>query len=232
VILGTAVNYLSVKISGAIQMALTSIKVATIVLIVVGGFLFGTKHVEDAATAVPDGTFVTRWDDSWRCLRRWFGDVRTTGSMTWASREEVIDAHKNIPRAILIGSERLAFCICSRMQFISSLEFWRRCRIDACGFGRHSDIRGTKRRAGADVAMAISALAHQHVVVMTGARIPYAMARTECFFSFASRLQPKLRTPQRIMVFAWHGRCVTGAERNLRAALFRLSFCAVDLHWV
>jgi len=44
---------LSVKISGAIQMALTSIKVGAIVLIVVGGFLFGTKHVvENAATAV------------------------------------------------------------------------------------------------------------------------------------------------------------------------------------
>src|SRR5256885_11364281 len=55
VILVTAVNYLSVKISGAIQMGLTSIKVGAIVLIVAGGFFFGTKHVENAPTAVPMG---------------------------------------------------------------------------------------------------------------------------------------------------------------------------------
>src|SRR4029077_10325482 len=55
VILVTAVNYLSVKMSGAIQMVLTSIKVGTIVLIVIGGFLFGTKHVQDVATVAPIG---------------------------------------------------------------------------------------------------------------------------------------------------------------------------------
>jgi len=51
------------------------------------------------------------------------------------------------------------------------------------------------------VAMAISALGALHVVVMTGARIPYAMARDGVFFSFASRLQPKLRTPSGSLIF-------------------------------
>ena len=51
------------------------------------------------------------------------------------------------------------------------------------------------------VAMAVSALGALHVVVMTGARIPYAMARDGVFFTFATRLQPKLRTPTGSLLF-------------------------------
>jgi APA family basic amino acid/polyamine antiporter len=43
--------------------------------------------------------------------------------------------------------------------------------------------------------MAISALGALHVVELTGARIPYAMARDGVFFQFAQRLQPRFRTP-------------------------------------
>jgi APA family basic amino acid/polyamine antiporter len=43
--------------------------------------------------------------------------------------------------------------------------------------------------------MAISALGALHVVELTGARIPYAMARDRAFFRFAQRLQPRFHTP-------------------------------------
>jgi APA family basic amino acid/polyamine antiporter len=49
--------------------------------------------------------------------------------------------------------------------------------------------------------MAISALGALHVVVMTGARIPYAMARDGIFFKFAERLHPGLRTPSGSLIF-------------------------------
>src|SRR5271170_6766357 len=44
VIAVTAVNYLSVRLGGAIQVLLTSLKIGTILLIVVTGFLFGKQH--------------------------------------------------------------------------------------------------------------------------------------------------------------------------------------------
>src|SRR5271170_4448024 len=40
----TAINYLSVRLGGAIQVLLTSLKIGTILLIVVTGFLFGKQH--------------------------------------------------------------------------------------------------------------------------------------------------------------------------------------------
>src|SRR5215831_11803034 len=48
----TLVNYLSVRFSGGIQLLLTSLKMGTIVLIVVAGFLFGGRHVTDLAPVV------------------------------------------------------------------------------------------------------------------------------------------------------------------------------------
>ena len=49
--------------------------------------------------------------------------------------------------------------------------------------------------------MAISALGALHVVVLTGARIPYAMARDGVFFRFARRIQPSFHTPSGALIF-------------------------------
>jgi APA family basic amino acid/polyamine antiporter len=49
--------------------------------------------------------------------------------------------------------------------------------------------------------MAMSALAANHVVVLTGARIPYAMARDRLFFQFARRIHPRFHSPSGAVVF-------------------------------
>ncbi|HET9306357.1 MAG TPA: amino acid permease, partial [Candidatus Sulfotelmatobacter sp.] len=40
-----------------------------------------------------------------------------------------------------------------------------------------------------------------HVVIMTGARIPYAMARDGVFFRFAERIHPSFHTPSGSLIF-------------------------------
>ena len=49
--------------------------------------------------------------------------------------------------------------------------------------------------------MAVSAFGALHVVVLTGARIPYAMARDGVFFPFAKRLHPSFHTPSGSLIF-------------------------------
>ena len=51
------------------------------------------------------------------------------------------------------------------------------------------------------IAMAISALGALHVVILTGARIPYAMARDGVFFQFARRLHPSTHAPSGSLTF-------------------------------
>src|SRR5579871_2331842 len=52
VVLVTGINYFSVKMSGAIQILITSLKVGTIVIIALGGLLFGRNHVAVPSVAV------------------------------------------------------------------------------------------------------------------------------------------------------------------------------------
>jgi len=49
--------------------------------------------------------------------------------------------------------------------------------------------------------MAISAFGALHVVILTGARIPYAMARDGVFFQFAGHVHPRFSTPTGALLF-------------------------------
>jgi APA family basic amino acid/polyamine antiporter len=62
-------------------------------------------------------------------------------------------------------------------------------------------LAGSHGAAALTVAMAISALGALHVVILTGARIPFAMARDGVFFSFAGRVNPRFRTPSGSLLF-------------------------------
>ncbi len=49
--------------------------------------------------------------------------------------------------------------------------------------------------------MAISALGSMNSSVLSGARVPYAMARDKIFFNIADGIHPKFRTPARALIF-------------------------------
>jgi len=49
--------------------------------------------------------------------------------------------------------------------------------------------------------MAISAFGALHVVILTGARIPYAMARDRVFFQFTGQVHPRFKTPTGALLF-------------------------------
>ena len=67
------------------------------------------------------------------------------------------------------------------------------------------------------------------MVVLTGARIPYAMARDGVFFHFAERIHPSFRTPSGALIFLGSHRCTARTQRNLRRAVFALRFRRLDL---
>jgi APA family basic amino acid/polyamine antiporter len=203
VIAVTALNYLSVKMGGAIQMALTSIKVGTIVLIVVGGFVLGSRHgvsVAPLAAASPASWWITivavlsalvpaMW------AYNGFNDLGHLG-------EEVVEPQKNIPRAILLGLGTIgALYLLANVVYFRVLSFAEVAVSAHVASDAVQTFAGERGAIALTIAMAISALGALHVVVMTGARIPYAMARDGVFFKFAERLHPTLRTPSGSLVF-------------------------------
>jgi len=201
VILVTAVNYLSVRLGGAIQILLTVIKVGTILAIVVLGLLYGRASELQSAVAVSSavgfgtiGAVLTALVPAMWAYNG-FNDLGDLG-------EEIEHPQRNIPLAILLGLSTVA-----GLYLAANLVYFRTLPFAALANSQHVASDVVRTFAGAQgavwltVAMAISALGALHVVVLTGARIPYAMARDGVFFEFAQRLQPTFHTPSGSLVF-------------------------------
>ena len=190
----TAVNYLSVRMGGAIQVLLTSLKVSAIILIVVLGIALG-KHVAAAGAAAVApaglgtlGAFLTALVPAMWAYNG-FNDLGDLG-------EEILEPHKNIPRAIILGLLTVGgLYLLANLVYFHVLPFSQLAQSQHVASDVVQSFAGHQGAAWLTVAMAISALGALHVVELTGARIPYAMARDGAFFQFAQRLQPRFHTP-------------------------------------
>lgn len=200
VMIVTAINYLSVRMSGAIQVLLTSLKMGTILVIVIGGLLFGTKHATQGAAPVTPlglgtiGALLTALVSAMWAYNG-FNDLGDLG-------EEVLRPQRNIPLAIIMGLLTVA-----SLYLLANVAYFRVLPFPFVAGSQHvaSDVvqsfAGSRGAAWLTVAMAVSALGALHVVVLTGARIPYAMARDGLFFRFAERVHPSFHTPSGALVF-------------------------------
>ena len=197
----TAINYLSVRMGGAIQVVLTSLKVGTIAAIVVAGVLYG-KHA--AMAAAPEvthhlglgtisGLLTALVPAMW--AYNGFNDLGDVG-------EEISHPQKNIPRAILLGLLTVAgLYLLANVVYFRTLPFAMLMQSQHVASDVVQSFAGSRGAAWLTVAMAVSALGALHVVVLTGARIPYAMARDRVFFPFARSIHPTFRTPSGSLIF-------------------------------
>lgn len=196
----TALNYLSVRFGGSLQILLTSLKMGTILVIVIAGVLLG-RHgaAQSAPLIVPIGFGAIGAVLTAMVPAMWayngFNDLGDLG-------EEIVHPERNIPRAIILG----LFTI-GGLYLLANVVYFHVLPFAALAQSQHvaSDVvqsfAGSRGAAWLTVAMAISALGALHVVVLTGARIPYAMARDGVFFQFAQRIHPSFHTPSGSLVF-------------------------------
>jgi APA family basic amino acid/polyamine antiporter len=200
VIAATAVNYLSVRFGGSIQVLLTSLKMGAILLIVVAGVLFGTQEsIRMAPSVAPFGLGVIGAVLTALVPVMWafngFNDLGDLG-------EEIEHPEKNIPRAIILG-----LLTVGGLYLLANVVYFQVLPFSAIAQSQHvaSDVvqsfAGSRGARWLTIAMAISALGALHVVVLTGARIPFAMARDGVFFQFAQRIHPTFRTPNGALIF-------------------------------
>ena len=200
VLVVTAVNYLSVEMSGAIQVLLTSLKMGTVLVIVVGGLVLGTTTTSQAVPlreplgwgtlgALLTALVPAMWANNG------FNDLGDIG-------EEILVPQRNIPRAIILG-----FLTVGALYLAANAVYFHTLTFASVAASQHvaSDVvgsfAGSRGAVWLTVAMAVSALGALHVVVLTGARIPYAMARDGVFFRFAGRIHPSFRTPSGALIF-------------------------------
>ena len=199
VIVATAINYFSVRMSGAIQVLLTSLKMAAILVIVIGGVLFGPKNASQAALSFSQfglgtiGALLTALVPAMWAYNG-FTDLGDLG-------EEIISPQRNIPRAIILGPLTVgALYLMANVVYFHILPFADVAASQHVASEVVQTFGGSRGAAWLTAAMALSAFGALHVVVLTGARIPYAMARDGVFFHFAERIHPSFRTPSGALI--------------------------------
>jgi basic amino acid/polyamine antiporter, APA family len=186
-------NYLGVKKAGEFQLVFTMLKVAIILGIVVIGFSYrggSWSHFAGSYAAAKGGLagfmaalVAALWAyDGWNDLNMVAGEIR--------------QPERNIPIALIAGVATvgaLYMLVNAAVQFVlpaSAIAASPRPASDAIGL-----VWGTFGASAVSAAMAISMLVTLNGTVMSGARVPFAVARDRYFFSALAEVHPRFHTP-------------------------------------
>ena len=195
------INYLGVRLAGRLQVILTCIKVGAILTVVVLGLLFGGNRVPSTQTLFPSAMslslltgFLTAMVSALWAYDGWI-DLTFAGS-------EIVEPQKNIPRALVGGT-----AIVGALYLLSNVVYFRVLPIDAVAAAQNvasETVRvfaGARAAAWITAAMVVSAFTTLNSSVLTGSRVPYAMAREGLFFRVTEGIHPRFRTPSGAILF-------------------------------
>jgi APA family basic amino acid/polyamine antiporter len=197
----TGVNSLGVRVGGRTQVVLTAIKVVAVLAVVVFGLALGMPNLNGAAappsTAFRDATlggFLTALVAALWAYDGWAG-ITVVGS-------EVANPQKNFPRALVGG----VLFVCG-VYVLANVTYFYVLSLAGVAQSEHvaSDVveqfAGPSAARWITTAMILSALGTLNSSILSGARIPYAMARDGLFFRSAAQIHPTFRTPGRALLF-------------------------------
>src|SRR6202140_918874 len=226
----TGVNYLGVRLGGAVQVFLTAIKIMS-VFIVIGVALFspaGPPHPSDPfwpaagdSVGVIFAAFLATLAAALWAYDGW-EDLNLVGS-------EVENPQRNFPRA-LVGGVTLVAAI----YLLFSAACLKILPFESVAASPHiaSDVvehvAGRGAAAWITIAMVISAIGSMNSSVLSGARVPYAMARDGIFFKIADGIHPKYRTPGRALIF----QCVLASLMALTGTFEELTNLFIFAGWI
>jgi basic amino acid/polyamine antiporter, APA family len=194
IVLVTIFNYLGVRTAGRFQIFLSSLKVATIVAIVILSVTLVGKSTEAQTLLEPSfhytalGAFLSALVPAMVAYNG-FSVLGELGG-------EIVNPRKNLPRAAIVGVlVVVSFYLLINWAYLHVLGFSRVAHSQHVASDAMSLLLGTKGAEWMTLAMVVSAFGSLHVNFLGGPRVPYAMARDGLFFGFAKRVQPRFHTP-------------------------------------
>jgi len=224
----TGINYLGVRLGGGAQVFLTVLKIASVVAIIALALGAPAAH---AATFQPlwpaalgAGTFTAFLAALAAALWAYDGweDLNLVGS-------EVAEPQRNIPRALVGG---VAFVAVIYLLFsVACLRILSFGEVAASQHIASDVVARISGRGAADwitLAMVIAALGSMNSSVLSGARVPYAMARDGLFFRVARGVHEKYRTPGRALIF----QCVLASLFALTGTFEELTSLFIFAGWI
>jgi APA family basic amino acid/polyamine antiporter len=217
VVLAT-VNYYGVKVGGNVQVAMTIAKVGMIAAIIVIGLLpwngsmanYGTSYTPAGGATIGGiaGFFAAL------VAALWAYDGWNNVSMV---SSEVRNPQRNLPRALIIGTSAVV-----GLYLLANLAYFH--VLPAATVGAEKAVAGATMRAvfgewgghAASIVVMISIFGALNGSILSGSRVPYAMARDGLFFRPVAEIHPKHRTPHVsiLALSAWGALLVLSGKYN------------------
>jgi basic amino acid/polyamine antiporter, APA family len=218
----SAVNYLGVRFGSAVQLALTSAKVAAIILMVILLFCFGSgaHHALPVNIAIPRNSIAA------------FGLAIAAGlfafggwHMVTYSSGETLDAKRTIPRALLWGTLIVTMCYmllnASYYYVLPLHEVAQSTHVAADAVERVLGMRGA---GGIAMLVVLSALGGLNGIILAGPRVYYAMAQDGLAFRWLGAVHPSRQTPYLAIAAQAGWSCVLVATNSYRALFGRVVY--------
>lgn len=217
IVLLSAINYLGVKQGSTLQTVFTLGKIIVIVLIILAGFILGSRVPEHFArggsvnTDIPVSSFFLALVAGLFAFGGWH--------MVTYSSEETINPQKTIPRALMFGVLIVTVCYMALNAVylyvlpLSAVASSTRIAADAAdvliGFGGGAFMSGL---------VAFSTLGALTGIILCGPRVYYSMARDGLLFRWVGDIHPRYRTPHKAIIIqaVWSSILVaTGTYKTL-----------------
>ncbi len=192
ILLLAGVNYLGVKFGGEVQVAVTAVKIALIAAIIIIGLGSGAGSGANLTSSMPvaggaAGFFAALVGALW-AYDGW-NNVSMVSS-------EIRNPRRSLPLALIAGTSAvIAIYLLANLAY-----FWVLAPQEVAAGNRVAAdmMRRIFAGAGADavsVAAMVSIFAALNGSILSGARVPYAMARDGLFFRPVARVHPRYATP-------------------------------------
>ncbi len=187
------VNYLGVRVGGQVQIVVTVVKLSLIVALIIAGLTWGQgtfAHFSESIPANPGGIagFFAAL-----VAALWAYDGWNNAGMLGS---EIENPQRNLPRALLVGtSAMIAIYLLTNLAYfyvLSSAEVGATPRVAAEAMQK---VLGNSGASIVSIAAMISIFAALNGSILSGSRVPYAMARDGLFFKRMSHINPYFRTP-------------------------------------
>ena len=187
------VNYLGVRLSGRVQVALTGLKVALIVGIIVVGWALGHGGSAHFATRIPAEPGGVAGFFAALVAALWAYDGWNNAGMLGS---EIVRPERTLPRALIYGTSAVIaiYLLTNFVYFyvLTASEVGASPRVAAAVL-RHAV--GPVGSSLVSVAAMISIFAALNGSILSGSRVPYAMARDGYFFAPIAAVHAQFGTP-------------------------------------
>ncbi|MBI4906404.1 MAG: amino acid permease [Acidobacteria bacterium] len=187
-----AVNYFGVRFGGGVQVSVTIVKVALIAAIIVVGITFPAGSLSNFSTSTKAAGGVAGFFAA-LVAALWAYDGWNNVAMV---SSEIRDPQRNLPRALILGTIAvIAIYILANVAYFFVLSASEVSTTDRVAAEMMRRIFGSSGAAAVSLAAMISIFAALNGSILTGARVPYAMARDGLFFSPIAKVHPRFCTP-------------------------------------